>query len=36
MVMSWIVTNTSQLESNLTSYERIKEYCNIPSEVCDL
>ena len=31
--MSWIVFNTSQLESNLTSFERVKEYCNTPREV---
>ena len=32
-LMSWIVFNTSQLESNLTSYERVKEYCHTPNEV---
>ena len=31
--MSWVVFYTSQLESNLTSYERVKEYCNTPREV---
>lgn len=32
-VMNWMVRNVSDLESNVVSVERIKEYSEIPNEV---
>ena len=33
-VLSCIVRMTSELETNIVAVERIKEYCELPNEVC--